>query len=237
MAANPTPYEIKEYLQNLGYSDIAASGIAGNLMQESGFNTSAVGDGGMSQGVAQWNNQRLINLQQFAQSLNADWKDWRTQLNFIAEEMNPNSQYADSGAVRAGRLLANAQTPQEAAVAFTHFERPQGYNSADPSNSHGLENRINFASAIFNNQDLKTVSSKNDSFSQVGGMGVNHTYGRSSQYGKRYSANNYGSFGAVDYGINNNQNGQPRNLNPLQNYSGFGIDNTQFKMPSFSDYK
>lgn len=74
-----------------------AAGAVGNLMVESGGNTfdldpEAVNSIGAS-GVAQWLGGRKTSLKKFASEKGTDWTDFKTQLEFIIEEIE-NSEKA-----------------------------------------------------------------------------------------------------------------------------------------------
>ena len=113
-----------------------AAGIVGNLQQESGpgLDPTIVGDSGDAFGIAQWNDRRDA-LHGWAQSGGMDPAALQTQLDFISHEL-------DTTEGRAAAALRGAQTPEEAARAFLGFERPQGFSWADPTGSHGYQNRV-----------------------------------------------------------------------------------------------
>lgn len=126
-----------------GYSPVAAAGIVGNLVQESGVrSTGVVGDGGTAFGVAQWREERFDNLKRFAKGQGKDWRDEEVQFAFIDHELNTSEG-------RAGSALKEAKTPEEAAAAFAHFERPRGYTPDNPRGSHGFSNRARHATLAF----------------------------------------------------------------------------------------
>lgn len=66
-----------------GWTPEAAAIAAGNAVQESNVKTGAVGDGGMSKGLFQWNHERLARLQAFG---GANWMDPKVQTAFMAQE-------------------------------------------------------------------------------------------------------------------------------------------------------
>ena len=136
-----------DYLVNeLGYSPVEAAGIVGNLLHESTMNPNELnendaGPGSDSFGLAQWNEGRLRELQAYARRTGSSVGDFNTQLEFIQLELN-------STEARARRRLESATTPSEAALAFTYFERFQGYEQG----ASGAETRERMADAerIFN---------------------------------------------------------------------------------------
>lgn len=130
-----------QWFVNQGWSTAQAAGIVGNLQQESGLNPEAVGDGGKAFGLAQWRDERLDALKEFAAANGLDYKTSEAQLQFINYELK-NSERA------AGSALGSATTVDEATDAFLGFERPQGWSSADPSGSHGRSERLAYANAF-----------------------------------------------------------------------------------------
>lgn len=124
------------YLLNKGLSPAMAAGVAGNLYQESAFSDDVLtgkrrGDNGRSAYAAQWQGQRLRNLEEFARSRGETIPSLDTQLDFVLEEAQPGSRYADAGAVKAFKLGANAQSPIQAADLFRdYYERPSADDRA-----------------------------------------------------------------------------------------------------------
>lgn len=114
-----------------------AAAIVGNLMQESGpgLNTGAVGDGGNSFGMAQWNGPRMQALQAFAGERGTDPSDLQTQIDFLVHEM----QGPESAAFEA---IKSAPDLESATLAASdRFWRP-----GTPMN----ENRVNYAQDFYN---------------------------------------------------------------------------------------
>jgi hypothetical protein len=128
--------EAMTILQSRGYSKEAAAGIVGNLSHESpGLNPTAMGDGGTSGGIAQWHNERLTALKQFAADKGKPWTDFHTQIDFLDRELQTSE-----GAT--GAALKGAKTAQEAAHAFMSFERPQGWTPENPAGGLGYSKRV-----------------------------------------------------------------------------------------------
>lgn len=166
--------EAMEFLQGKGWSRQAASGIVGNLIQESAsLNPEQSHDGGTGIGIAGWRLGRRAALERFAAARGQFATDFRTQLEFLDSELR--GEQGDAGAAKAGQLLQGAQTPEEAAAAFMHFERPAGYTEANPRSGHGWENRRRNAETVFANertdlpgtqfltqQDIATLADKAD---------------------------------------------------------------------------
>lgn len=109
----------RAFFESKGYSPVQAAGIVGNLMQEStsSLNSGIVGDAGASHGIAQWNGDRLRNLQGYAKSQSKPWQDFDTQLQFVHNELQGPESAANK------RLLAATDIPS-ATRAFATFERP-----------------------------------------------------------------------------------------------------------------
>lgn len=130
-----------------GFSPVAAASTVGNLYQESRFNPTAVGDGGRSTGMAQWDPNRYAGLVQFAQTQGRPPNDPNTQLDYLVSEMKGG----DMGAQRAYALLQTAKTPEEGTAALMHFFRPAGYTPANPAGGHAFGNRVQYAQALLPN--------------------------------------------------------------------------------------
>lgn len=71
-----------------GLKSHVAAGIVGNLIHESGLNTSAKGDKGTALGIAQWRLDRRTGLENFAKSRGKDIFDLLTQLEWTWQELN-----------------------------------------------------------------------------------------------------------------------------------------------------
>jgi hypothetical protein len=136
-----------DYLVNeLGYTPEHAAGIVGNLVNESTMDPNRVnpndaGPGLDSYGLAQWNRDRLEALQEYARQNGTSAGDFNTQLEFIQQELNTTEG-------RANRLLGGATTPSEAALAFTNFERFQGYELG--ADGREVQERMRDAERIYN---------------------------------------------------------------------------------------
>lgn len=109
---------IQQKLMSMGFTDSAAAGVVGNLVQESGLRTDAIGDNGTSGGLAQWHNERLDALKRFAAARGKKWTDLDTQIEFLAEEMR--TSYADTYA-----KMQSAELPEIAGQIMTdEYEKP-----------------------------------------------------------------------------------------------------------------
>ena len=113
--------DVYNRLRQNGFTDSEAAGITGNIAQESMFDTEALSkDGYNSHGLVQWTGDRKTHLEQFARENGLNPKDWRTQVDFISEEMNTTER----AAFEALRKNPNI-TPEEAAhIVREQYERP-----------------------------------------------------------------------------------------------------------------
>lgn len=129
-----TPAQIVNFLKNKGLTTSQASGIAGNIQVESGFSTTAVGDGGTSHGLAQWHKDRYQKLLNWSNKNNVDPKSATAQLEFLWHELNTTES-------RALSQLKKQTNPRDAAYIFAkYFERPSSISSS----------RLKYAEDIYN---------------------------------------------------------------------------------------
>lgn len=139
LEAGETPATLSEreqtaydYFVSQGYSPEEAAGIVGNLNRESRLDPTAVnpndaGPGRDSEGVAQWNRDRLSNLQGFAAERGTNYQDFNTQLAFIDHELRGTGANGGGSESAAYNRLNGAATASDAAVAFSTYERYRGY--------------------------------------------------------------------------------------------------------------
>lgn len=107
-----------------GLTRAQAAGIAGNLLHESSFSPTAVGDGGTSFGIAQWHNGRGTAMKEWTVAHGYSSTSFQGQLEFLWHELNNSESYA------LGKLRATS-TPYDAGMAFCrYFERPAYINPA-----------------------------------------------------------------------------------------------------------
>lgn len=147
---------IQQKLMSMGFTASAAAGVVGNLVQESGLRTDAIGDNGTSGGLAQWHNERWEALKRFAAARGKDWTDLDTQIEFLAEEMR--TSYADTYA-----KMQNAELPEIAGQIMTdEYERP------DPASAN-YGQRIANARAAY--EAMKSGNKQADDYHGDGGGG------------------------------------------------------------------
>ena len=147
---------IQQKLISMGFTATAAAGVVGNLVQESGLRTDAIGDNGTSGGLAQWHNERLDALKRFAAARGKDWTDLDTQIEFLAEEMR--TSYADTYA-----KMQSAELPEIAGKIMTdEYERP------DPASAN-YGQRIANARAAY--EAMRSGNKQADDYHGGGGGG------------------------------------------------------------------
>lgn len=117
-----TSQQVINFFLDKGLTREQASGIAGNLHEESGLNPNSVGDNGTSFGIAQWHNARWIGLKNFAKSKGTQENDLNTQLEYLWSELNSSER----GALNS---LKNSKSVEESARNFANkFERMKKYS-------------------------------------------------------------------------------------------------------------
>lgn len=133
-------------LQSRGYNPVQIAGILGNAQAESNFSPTVNEVGGDSYGAFQWRGPRLDALRNWAAQNQLNPDDSAVQARFADQELHSTEGYAM-------QQLQAARTPEEAAAAMLHFERPQGYSRApgqfNPSAVSGWNNRASAADSIY----------------------------------------------------------------------------------------
>lgn len=123
-----------EFFQSKGLSAFQAAGIVGNLIHESGLNTTIKGDGGKAFGIAQWHPDRQKGLKELAKLRGTDISDFDTQLEYVWQELNSTEK-------KALDKLLNSKNTQEATMAFMSYERP-----GNPQ----FQKRLSYANGLLN---------------------------------------------------------------------------------------
>lgn len=147
---------IQQKLMSMGFTASAAAGVVGNLVQESGLRTDAIGDNGTSGGLAQWHNERWEALKRFAAARGKDWTDLDTQIEFLAEEMR--TSYADTYA-----KMQSAELPEIAGKIMT-----DEYEIPDPASAN-YGQRIANARAAY--EAMKSANKQTSVDASHGGAG------------------------------------------------------------------
>ena len=147
---------IQQKLMSMGFSASAAAGVVGNLVQESGLRTDAIGDNGTSGGLAQWHNERLDALKRFAAARGKEWTDLDTQIEFLAEEMR--TSYADTYA-----KMQSAELPEIAGQIMT-----DEYEIPDPAAANYAQRQANARAAY---EAMQSGNKQADDYHGGGGGG------------------------------------------------------------------
>lgn len=147
---------IQKKLISMGFTASAAAGVVGNLVQESGLRTDAIGDNGTSGGLAQWHNERLDALKRFAAARGKEWTDLDTQIEFLAEEMR--TSYADTYA-----KMQSAELPEIAGQIMT-----DEYEIPDPASANYSQRRANARAAY---EAMQSGNKQADDYHGGGGGG------------------------------------------------------------------
>lgn len=147
---------IQKKLISMGFTASAAAGVVGNLVQESGLRTDAIGDNGTSGGLAQWHNERLDALKRFAAARGKEWTDLDTQIEFLTEEMR--TSYADTYA-----KMQNAELPEIAGQIMT-----DEYEIPDPASANYSQRRANARAAY---EAMQSGNKQADDYHGGGGGG------------------------------------------------------------------
>lgn len=131
---SPNQQYIADRLKAEGYSDTQIAAVMGHLQEESGFDPTAIGDGGDAYGIAQWNSRR----QELFNYTGTRTPSLQQQTDFLIHELNTSESAA-------GNQLKNSTTLYEASRAFANFERYQGYNNPlSPSSKRRMQHAENF---------------------------------------------------------------------------------------------
>lgn len=147
---------IQKKLMSMGFTATAAAGVVGNLVQESGLRTDAIGDNGTSGGLAQWHAKRLDALKRFAAARGKKWTDLDTQIEFLAEEMR--TSYADTYA-----KMQSAELPEIAGQIMT-----DEYEIPDPASANYSQRRANARAAY---EAMKSGNKQTSADASHGGAG------------------------------------------------------------------
>ena len=75
------------YLSSQGFNNAAICGILANIESESGFSTTALGDGGTSYGICQWHEGRWDSLKDYCSENNLDSDSLEGQAQYLVSEL------------------------------------------------------------------------------------------------------------------------------------------------------
>lgn len=166
---------IQQKLMSMGFTASAAAGVVGNLVQESGLRTDAIGDNGTSGGLAQWHNERLDALKRFAAARGKKWTDLDTQIEFLAEEMR--TSYADTYT-----KMQSAELPEIAGQIMT-----DEYEIPDPASANYAQRQANARAAY---EAMQSGNKQADDYHGGGGGGYNSLVAPTS-YAAGYAAGGF----------------------------------------------
>lgn len=194
-------------LHDLGFGDVHAAAIMGNMAIESGFNPGIKQDGGGGFGLCQWDD-RKDSLAQFASSKGKPADDLETQVEFIKYEL----QGSESGAASAFFAATDVDTATE--VFCRQYERP------DMSVAN-LEGRKAAAREILQNKGTG-ISTDLSKFNASGVAGVAKASGILSPIINTYKSIKSSLFGilGLDSGISGGPGGSSGSIPGLSPYSG-----------------
>ncbi|MGD9864025.1 MAG: phage tail tip lysozyme [Pseudodonghicola sp.] len=145
--------QVWSFFSGKGLKPHQIAGIMGNVSAESGFNPLAVGDGGAAFGLFQHNDRAPALFNAIGGMGNLG--NVRAQLEFAWQELLTS----ENGPLK--RLLA-APDLYSATHAFTGFERPSGYDAANPSSAAGWSQRLAAAEAAMARFGATTTSATQD---------------------------------------------------------------------------
>ncbi len=118
-------------LREGGLSNVAIAAALGHAQQESNFRTNAHNtDGENSYGLWQWNGPRQAAFRQFAAQIGGDINDPTVQAKFFLHEISTSE-------TKAGEMLRNARTIEEAHAAMRAYERYSHVQSDPVRLNHG----------------------------------------------------------------------------------------------------
>lgn len=109
---------------SLPYGDAALCAIMANIYCESGFNPSAVGDGGDSLGICQWYRERKDNLLLYSAENGYSPESIHTQTEYLAYELQ-TEKYADVDLVLQSAEESSFGAGYAAYVFCVSFENPE----------------------------------------------------------------------------------------------------------------
>lgn len=108
--------------ESIGLNHAAACGLLSNIMHESAYNTTAVGDSGTSYGLCQWHNERYSALMSYCGNNGLDYNSVYGQMSYLLHELNNGYQNVLS---YMRNVPDNAQGAYDSAYYWCmHFEMP-----------------------------------------------------------------------------------------------------------------
>ena len=140
------------YLKDQGWSNVAISGVLGNMAQESEFNPAAIGPGGFS-GTVQMSSDMAKEIKRVYGKV-----DYKTTNQFIHDAMSGNSKiskpwlnYMKQNGGYYGRVFNSAS---DAAMAFGNvFERPNEKYANWESRTESAEHALQYLNSLYPEND------------------------------------------------------------------------------------
>lgn len=140
------------YLKDQGWSNVAISGVLGNMAQESEFNPAAIGPGGFS-GTVQMSSDMAKEIKRVYGKV-----DYKTTNQFIHDAMSGNSKiskpwlnYMKQNGGYYGRVFNSAS---DAAMAFGNvFERPNEKYANWKSRTESAEHALQYLNNLYPEND------------------------------------------------------------------------------------
>lgn len=134
----------RHFFERQGWTPVQASGIVGNLFQESTLRTGAANprDPGTSIAIGQWNGERKAAFLSFARAQGKPWTDLNTQLAFVQHELMTSEG-------RAAAQLKGATSLDAATAAMIGYERPQGWTLQNPRGGNAWSARLRYAQQAY----------------------------------------------------------------------------------------
>ena len=176
------------YFKSQGYTNEQAAAIVGNLKQENRALDPNVVNSIGRRGIAQWDEGRWRNLQNFARRSGLDPNAFETQLMFIQEELRTGA-----GGMKSSTLKAQT-TLEGATVAFRRgYERPSEAEAMDV-------NRIRFAREVLAAGGTSVTTQQAPNVTGSGGKVIEYLTGdrTSPRYRADHAAGNYHDHLAFD---------------------------------------
>lgn len=124
-------------LKSNGFNDAQSAALLGNMKQESEFRPGIINPGEGAQGLIQWRQDRLANLQKFAAAQGKSYTDPGVQVAFIKHEMQTTES-------KVGQRFLAASNVQDANAALKDYIR---YGS--PPDKGGIDTRLNNANGFY----------------------------------------------------------------------------------------
>ena len=141
-----------KFLTENGFSDAQACGIMACIEISSNFNSAAEDLNHTGYGLMFWCNQRREILEQYALMLNKPLDDLEMQLEFLLDELNPESENYQLVAYNgySPENFWNSTTPEEAALSFCCIYEKPHVDSFEFYKSHRIMLANNYYLAFSN---------------------------------------------------------------------------------------